>query len=105
MLATLVSNKGVMQHLNGLAQQPSKIPVYAATHIITEDKEDALEKAEKCWDEYHQQEVLIQAQIFTIIHKSLLIKVWKLTTARGVWNAVCDKHEKTALTIKVDMHQ
>ena len=56
-LATLASNKGVMQHLDGSAQQPSNICVYADTHIITEDKEDAIEKGEKCWVKYHQQEV------------------------------------------------
>jgi len=104
-LATLASNKGVMQHLNGLAQQLSKIPVYAPTHIISEDKEEALEKAEKCWDEYHQREVLIWAQVFITIPELLLIEVRKLATAREVWNAVCAKHEKTVLTVKVDMHQ
>ena len=39
------------------------------------------------------------------IPESLLIEVWKLATTREVWNTVCEKHEKTALTVKVDMRQ
>jgi len=101
-LATLMSNKGVMRHLDGLAWKLSKIPVYTPTHVISEDEEEALEKAEKHWDEYHQWEELIWVQVSTTIPKSLLIEVQKLVTAREVWNAVCEKHEKTALTIKVD---
>ena len=40
--------------LDGSAQQPSKIPVYTPTHVISKDEEEALEKAEKCWDKYQK---------------------------------------------------
>ena len=58
--------------------------VYADTHVITKDQEDTLEKAVKHWDEYHQQEALIQVQVFMTIPKSLLIEVQKLRTTREV---------------------
>ena len=99
----LASKKGVMQHLNGSIRIPNEILTYLDSHIISKDKEDALEKAEKRWDEYHQCEAQIMAQVFTTIPESLLIEVWKLKTAKEVWGPICAKHETMALTVKVDM--
>ena len=52
-IATLALNKGVMRHLNGMIRIPNEILTYLDSHVISEDEEDALEKAEKHWDEYH----------------------------------------------------
>ena len=43
------------------------------------------------------------AQVFTMILESLLIEVQKLKMAKEVWDAICAKHETTALTVKVNM--
>ena len=53
MIAMLALNKGVMQHLNRTIRILNEILTYPDSHIISKDEEDALEKAEKCWDEYH----------------------------------------------------
>ena len=44
------------------------------------------------------------AQVFTMILESLLIEVWKLKTAKEVWDAICVKRETMALMVKVNMH-
>ena len=81
-IAMLASNKGVMRHLNGMIRIPNKILTYLDSHIISEDEQDALEKAEKCWDKYHQHEAQIMAQVFTMILESLLIEVVGLSKNR-----------------------
>ena len=98
-LATLGSNRGVIRHLNGMVKMPEPLE-----DIETSD-EEAYEKAERCWDDYHQREELIKAQIFTTIPETLLIEIRKLSNAKEIWDAICIKHENTALTIKVDLRQ
>ena len=58
--------------------------------------------AEKCHNEYDQQEAIIKAQILTLI-PNLLIELQKLKTAKEVWDALCTRHEKKALTVVVDL--
>ena len=94
-----------MRHLNGMVRVPSKIPTYPKDHVLIGDEEEELENAEKLWDEYHQREALICAQIFAKIPDSPLIEVWKLTAAKQVWDAICMKHENRALTVKVDIRR
>ena len=53
-LATLAASHGVMCHIESTARQPTAIPTYTTTHSLTADKEDRLEQAERCWDDYHQ---------------------------------------------------
>jgi hypothetical protein len=102
-LAMLGSNKGVMQHLNGTVRVPDPLPTHDANTVITESEEEAYDKAERHWDDYYQREALIKAQIYTTIPEVLLIEVRKLSTAKETWDAVCAKHEHTALTVKVDI--
>jgi gag-polypeptide of LTR copia-type/Zinc knuckle len=102
-VATLGSNKGVMQHLNGTVRVPDPLPTHDANTVITESEEEAYDKAERHWDDYYQCFALIKAQIYTTIPEVLLIEVRKLSTAKETWDAVCTKHEHTALTVKVDI--
>ena len=74
--------------------------MFPTTRPLTADKEDQLEAAKKCHDEYDQREAIIRVQIFTTIPDSLLIEVQKL---KEVWDALCAKNEKKALTVMVDI--
>ena len=91
-------NKGVMRHLNGTVRVPDPLPAHAISK-----SEEVYDKAEKCWDDYHQREALIKAQIYTMIPEVLLIEVRKLSTAKEIWEAVCAKHGHRALTVKIDI--
>jgi gag-polypeptide of LTR copia-type len=64
-----------------------------------------LEALEKCWDDYHQREATIKAQIFTTVPDSVLIEVRNLDTAQKVWDAVCAKYETKSLTVKIDLQR
>ena len=44
-----------------------------------------------------------QSPILTTIPKSISIEVQGLTTGKAIWDALCDKHEKKALTGIVDL--
>ena len=52
-----------------------------------------MEIVEKQWDNYHQWEATVKAQVFTAIPEALLIEVQKLKTAE-VWDAICIKHTR-----------
>jgi hypothetical protein len=71
---------------------PAPLPTHPPNHAFTDDEEEALEKAEKHWDDYHQRKATVKAQVFNTIPKGLLVKVQKLKTAKEVWDTVCAKH-------------
>jgi gag-polypeptide of LTR copia-type len=82
---------------------PPPIPTYPDGHVLTDKEEEDLEALEKHWDDYHQQEATIKAQIFTTVPDSVLIEVRNLDTAQKVWDAVCAKYETKSLTVKIDL--
>ena len=78
------------------------IPTFPTSQLLTPEEDEHLERAEKPWDEYHQWEAMVKAQIFMMVPELLLIELHKLKTVKDVWDAICAKHEGKALTVKVD---
>ena len=52
---------------------------------------------------YNQQEASIKAQILTTIPESLAIEIKALDTSKKLWDVLCEKHEKRALKVVVDL--
>ena len=102
-LNSLMSNKGVQRHIEGTARTPPAIPMYPPTHTLSDDELEELGKIEEKWDTYNQHEASIKAQILTTIPESIAIEVQGLTTGKAIWDALCDKNEKKALTVIVDL--
>lgn len=59
----------------GLFRSPPQLPTYPNSHVLTEKEEDQLDELEKWWDVYNQCEVMLKAQIFTMIPDSTLIEI------------------------------
>ena len=102
-LSSLMSNKGVQRHIEGTARTPPAIPMYPTTRTLSDDELEELEKIEEKWDTYNQHETSIKAQRLTTIPESIAIEVQGLTTGKASWDALCNKHEKKALTAIVDL--
>src|SRR3977135_3456361 len=94
-----------MRHVEGKARKPAAIPTFAKDYTITEEDEERVEKAERLWDDYHQREAIVKAQIYSTIPESLQIEVQQLKTAKEIWAAVCRKHEGKAVMVKVDLRR
>ena len=102
-LSSLMSNKGVQRHLEGTACVPPPIPMYNPNHQLNEDELEELDNIEEKWDMYNQREASIKAQILTTIPESLAIKIQALVTSKKLWDTLCEKHKKRALTVVVDL--
>ena len=89
-LSSLMSNKGVQQHIEGMAHTPPAIPTYPNTYTPSDDELGELEKIEEKWDTYNQCEALIKAQILITIPKSIVIEDQGLTTGKAIWDALCN---------------
>ena len=98
-----MSNKGVQRHLEGTAWHPPVIPKYPDRHTLLSDEEEEMEKIEEKWDLYNQWEATIWAQLLTTIPESISIDLQGLKTGKALWDALCKKHEKKALTVVVDL--
>ena len=64
---------------------------------------EELEKIEEKWDMYNQPEATIRAQLLTTIPGSIAIDLQGLETGKELWDTLCKKHEKRALTVVVDL--
>ena len=53
-LNSLMSNKGVQWHIEGMAHTPPAIPMYPPTHTLSDDELEELEKIEEKLDTYNQ---------------------------------------------------
>ena len=95
--------KAFQRHIEGMACLPPAINEYPNGHTLPEDEADELEKIEEKRDIYKQREAMIKAQILTTIPETLAIKVQSLETGKEIWDTLCKKHEKRALTVVVDL--
>ena len=77
--------------------------MYNPNHQLDEDKLEELDKIEEKWDVYNQHEASIKGQILTTIPESLAVEIQALDTGKKLWDALCEKHEKRALTVVVDL--
>ena len=102
-LNTLLSSKGVHRHLQGTIRMPPPIPSYPNGHTLDDDEIEELEKIEEKWDLYNQHEAMIKAQILTTIPESTAVEIQSLKTGKEMWDTLCNKHEKRALTVIVDL--
>ena len=66
---------------------------------------EELEKIEEKWDLYNQREALVKAQILTTVPEATAVEIQSLMTGKEMWNALCNKHEKKALTVIVDLRR
>ena len=96
---SLMSNKGIQRHLEGMAQLLPAIPEYPDGHTLFTDEGEEVEKIEEKWDMYNQREATIRAQLLTTIPESQ-------QRALGCsMCTLCEKHEKRALTVVVDLRR
>ena len=77
--------------------------MYNLNHHLNEDELKELDKIKEKWDIYNQREALIKAQILTTIPESLAIEIQALDTGKKLWDALCEKHKKRALTVVVEL--
>ena len=82
---------------------PPTIPTYPNRHILDKDEMEELEKIKEKWDLHNQREASIKAQILTTIPEAMAIEIQSLATGNEMWDALCMKHEKRALTVIVDL--
>ena len=102
-LNSLLSSKGVHRHVQGTIHMPPPVPMYPQGHILDKDELEELEKIEEKWDLYNQCEASIKVQILTTIPKATAVEIQSLVTGKEMWDALCAKHEKKALTVIVDL--
>ena len=104
-LNSLLSSKGVHRHIQGTIRMPPPISSYPNGHTLDDDEMEELEKIEKRWDLYNQHEALIKAQILTTVPEATAVEIHSLATRKEIWDALCAKHEKKALTVIVDLQR
>ena len=95
----------LMKNIKGTACIPPEPTSYPLTHRLPIEELEALEKQEKCLDDYRAHEGLAKAHIFNAIVDSLLLKIQMLTTAKEVWDMVCREYKQKPSMVQVNLRR
>lgn len=89
-VSSAISAKGLNRFLTGTAQVPKDIPKFETP---TPDQEIEVEAALVLKDKYETSQAEARNIILSSIPDSLAFKVIKTTTAKEMWDVVCQEHE------------
>ena len=89
-ISSAISAKGLIRFLTGTAQLPKAVPKY---ENLTPDQEIEVEAALVLTDKYETSQAEACNIILSSIPNSLAFKVIKTTTAKEMWDVVCQEHE------------
>ena len=75
-------SRNPVKHVEGTADRPPDPPTFAKGHILTEEEEAKVDKAEEILEKYLSREVQVMTQIILSVSESLALMLQKLKTAK-----------------------
>ncbi|KAF9254043.1 hypothetical protein L218DRAFT_796178, partial [Marasmius fiardii PR-910] len=104
-------SKGLQRHLVGMAKQPeytiemgSDGRWYKAgeAHLLALSN-DAVEKIEDAWDEYHKKEAQTREFIYETVPNSIFVQICDIPSAAEIWRKLISICEDRGSLIAVDL--
>ena len=82
----LFESINLVRHVDGTADRPPDPPTFAKGHILTDEEEAKVNKAEERLEKYLSREGQVKTQIILSVSESLALRLQKQKTAK----ATCD---------------
>ena len=95
--ATLLSYfeyRNLAKHVDGTADRPPDPPTFSMSHILTDDQETTVDKAEERLDMCISREGQVKTQIILSVSESLALMLQKQTTAKDTCDALVTEMTK-----------
>ena len=95
--ATLTSyfkSRNIVMHVNGTADRPPDPPTFPKGHILSDDEEAKVDKAEERLEKYLSREGQVKTQIILSVSESLALMLQKQKTAKETWDALVTEMTK-----------
>ena len=90
-ILTFFKSKNLLKHIDGTAIRPQPPPKFASTHILTEEEEERVEKAEDRMDKFLAREGLVKSQVIISMAEPLTLMLQKKRSAQEVWEALVEE--------------
>ena len=89
--ATLMSyfeSRNLVKHVNGTSDRPLDPPTFPKGHILSDDEEAKVDKAEEKLEKYLSREGQVKTQIILSVSESLALMLQRQKTAKDIWDAL-----------------
>ena len=93
-MLTFFKSKNLLKHIDGTAIRPQPPPKFASTHVLTEEEEERVEKAEDRMDKFLAREGLVKPQVIISVAEPLALMLQKKRSAQEVWEALVEEMTK-----------
>ena len=107
--ATLMSyfeSRNLVKHVLGTADRSPDPPTFAKSHILTDDEEAKVDKAEERLEKYLSREGWVKTQMILSMLESLALMLQKQETAKDTWDAlVTEMTKKPKMVLTSLQHQ
>ena len=107
--ATLMSyfeSRNLLKHVDSSADLPPDPPTFPKGHVLSDDEEAKVEKAEERLEKYLSREGQVKTQIILSVSESLALMLQKQKTAKGTWDAlVTEMTKKPHMVLTSLQHQ
>ena len=93
-MLTFFESKNLLNHINGTAIRPPPPLSFPATHLLTDEEEAKVEKAEDRLEKFLAREGLVKSQVNTSVSEPLALMLQKKSLAQEVWSALVSEMTK-----------
>ena len=90
-MLTFFESKNLLKHIDGTAIRPQPPPKFASTHVLTEEEEERVEKAEDRMDKFLAREGLVKSQVIISVAEPLALMLQKKRSAQEGWEALVEE--------------
>ena len=95
--ATLMSyfkSRSLLIHVDGTVDWPPDPPTFPKGHILTDEEDAKVEKAEEKLEKYLSREGQVKTQIILSVSESLALMLQKQKTAKDTWDGLVNEMTK-----------
>ena len=99
-LKSYFESKNLVKHVEGSADRPPDPPTFSRGHILTDDEEAKVDKAQERLEKYLSREGQVETQIILSVSESLALMLQKQKTAKDTWDTlVTEKTKKPKMVL------
>ena len=93
-LKSYFESRNLVKHINGTADRPPDPPTFPKGHVLSDDEEAKVDKAEERLEKYLSREGQVKTQIILSVSESLALMLQKHKTAKETWDALVTEMTK-----------
>ena len=98
-------SRNLVKHVEGTADRPPDPSTFAKGHILTDDEEAKVDKAEERLEKYLSREGQVKTHIILSVSESLTPMLQKQKTAKDTWDALVTEMTKKLKMVLTSLQQ